>query len=395
MSTLKETTCDVLIVGGGPAGLSVAAALPDDISCIIVHQDKEIGRPVRTSGGCWLSDAQKLGIPSELYHVADTIELYSDNEKSRLTLQNEKLVIFDVTGLYRWLASKCEKKNRTPLLATKFVSTQKNSSGGYRSTIRSKTAPYDVVHSTYIVDASGGPCAVLRALSLLKKPDRHGVGIEREYPIGKNDPNRAILFVGSNALSGYGWIFPTPDHQLRVGVGVIHPDTDVSPRDLLDQVLNSTDLERMGITLDGKFEVNAGILPSVPYDPKLVYGNVIRVGDSANFATPTVGEGIRICIEFGTVLGVQLGKTISSGSGNHLKHYEKECQRNLSKNYKFGFAANKRMATYKPRDWDKSIRRFNRLDEKTAIALLRSEFNISTIVWEIWKAIRQKLRFSR
>jgi digeranylgeranylglycerophospholipid reductase len=55
-------SCDVLIVGGGPAGLSVAAALPDDVSSVIVHQDQEIGRPVRTSGGSWLKDVERLGI---------------------------------------------------------------------------------------------------------------------------------------------------------------------------------------------------------------------------------------------------------------------------------------------------------------------------------------------
>ena len=395
MTNPKEITCDVLIVGGGPAGLSVAAALPDNVSCIIIHQDKEIGKPVRTSGGSWLSDAQKLGIPSELYHVADTLELYSDNEKARFTLQNEKMVILDVTGLYKWLASKCEEKKRAPLLATKFLSTEKNNSGGYSSRIRSKVTPYEVIHSTYVVDASGGPCAVLQSLSLINKPDRHGVGIEREYPIGQNDPNRAILFVGSNALAGYGWVFPTPDHKLRVGVGIIHPDTDVSPRDLLDRVLASTDLERFGIKLDREFEVNAGILPSIPYSHQLIYGNIIRVGDSANFATPTVGEGIRICIELGTVLGTQLGKTILSGSNRHLRSYERECRRNLSRNYKFGFAANKRMATYTQADWDKSVRRFRKLDEESAIALIRSEFNLRMIFREIWKTIKRKISFSR
>lgn len=53
-------TCDVLIVGAGPAGLSVAAALPDDIPTVIVHQDREIGLPIRTSGGCWMKDVTRL-----------------------------------------------------------------------------------------------------------------------------------------------------------------------------------------------------------------------------------------------------------------------------------------------------------------------------------------------
>ena len=33
----KTLSCDVLIVGGGPAGLSVASTLPDDVKTVIVH----------------------------------------------------------------------------------------------------------------------------------------------------------------------------------------------------------------------------------------------------------------------------------------------------------------------------------------------------------------------
>ena len=67
--TAQTLECEVLIVGRGPAGLSVAATLPNYIATIIVHQDAEIGKPVRTSGGCWLDDVERLGIPSEFYQV--------------------------------------------------------------------------------------------------------------------------------------------------------------------------------------------------------------------------------------------------------------------------------------------------------------------------------------
>ena len=42
---------EVLIVGGGPAGLSLASTLPEGMSAILVHQDRQVGEPVRTSGG--------------------------------------------------------------------------------------------------------------------------------------------------------------------------------------------------------------------------------------------------------------------------------------------------------------------------------------------------------
>ena len=80
--TAQTLECEVLIVGRGPTGLSVAATLPYNVSTIIVHQDAKIGKPVRTSGGCWLDDVERLGIPPKSYQVMDHLAVYSDNKET-------------------------------------------------------------------------------------------------------------------------------------------------------------------------------------------------------------------------------------------------------------------------------------------------------------------------
>ena len=86
--------------------------------------------------------------------------------------------------------------------------------------------------------------------------------------------------------------------------------------------------------------MNAGTLPPVAYDPELVFGNVIRVDDSANFATPTVGEGIRICMDHGEALGRALGETIRTNDPTPLKRYEADCKKTLARNYHFFWQTN-------------------------------------------------------
>lgn len=389
----KTLECDVLIVGGGPAGLSVAAALPDHVSSIVVHQDAEIGKPVRTSGGCWLKDAKRLGIPSEFYQIISTLDVFSDNQSAHFSIEQDKMVVLDITGLYQWLAKKSDHKNRQLFLATKFLSTEQTDDGQYLSTLRSRETAGMTIKSQFIVDGSGVHNAVLNSLDLLDKPDRKGVGIEYEYPIGTYPKDRAILFVGSSVLSGYGWVFPTADDMLRVGVGVIHPDTNTSPKVLMEQFLASDDIARFGLELTGDYHVNAGTIPSIPYDSKLIFGNILRTGDAANFATPTVGEGIRICIDFGDDLGRALGETLASGNRKPLIDHEKRCAKALKRNYQFGFLANQRFSRYTIEDWDKSIRRLSRLSEHELVQLIRSEFSPFMLLKAVYKQLRQK--FSR
>jgi digeranylgeranylglycerophospholipid reductase len=384
-------SCDVLIVGAGPAGLSVASALPGDISSIIVHQDAEIGRPVRSSGGSFLSDLQDLDIPEKYYQCIDKLDFYSDNSEAKFNITTDKMVVLDITKLYNYLASLSQDKNRELLLNTKFSSAVKQPNGGYISTVRTRKNGGETIHSKYIVDASGWQCAVLVALGLGAKPKRLGIGIEYEF-IQKDYPaNRAILFVGSHVLSGYGWVFPTNHNTIRLGVGIIKPDTDSNPRDVMNTLIESGFLDKLGIEIPNEYEVNSGIIPSVAFDEKVVFGNVIRVGDSANCATPIAGEGIRIAIEQGRLLGAALSKSIKSGTPAYLRDFEKAYATKYSRDYKYGYWVNQRIATYGAKDWCKSVKRLNVLSEREMIQLMRSRFKLRGILRTILLHLQKKV----
>ncbi len=382
--------CDVLIVGGGPAGLSVASHLASGISSIVVHQDAEIGRPVRTSGGSFLCDMQALDIPPDLYQVIDRLDFYSDNEQASFPIENDKMVVLDITGLYRYLAGLSDTLDRRLLLGRKFVSTEEQANGLYLSKVRSRSLGVQTIRSKYIIDASGWHSAVWESLNLGARPKRTGVGIEYEFPRGNFAKNRAVLFVGSTVLTGYGWIFPTANDRLRLGVGVINPDTDLTPRQVMNSFVQGGHAARYGIEIPKEYDVNAGIIPSVPYDPKLVYGKVIRTGDAANFASPTVGEGIRMAIEQGRHLGRDLSAFIA-GDKTALQRYETRAAKAYARDYKYGYMMNRRIADYTPQRWDQAVRRLARLSEREVTQMLRSNFSARLILRTIYLSLKAKL----
>jgi flavin-dependent dehydrogenase len=383
--------CDVLIVGAGPAGLSVASSLSADISSIIIHQDAEIGKPVRTSGGSFLSDMHRLSIPEKYYQIIDKIDFYSDNSETGFDIETDKMVILDITELYRYLLSLSDNKTRKLMLAAKFMTTAKQPDGEYLSTIRIRDGGEVIIRSKYIIDASGWQCAVTDALGYGTKPDRIGIGIEYEFTQKDYPVNRAILFVGSPVLSGYGWVFPTNYNKIRLGIGVIKPDTGENPRDMMTALLASGFLDKIGVKVPVDFEVNSGIVPSVSFDKKVVFDHMIRVGDSANCATPIAGEGIRIAIEQGRLLGAALTKTVHENTSHYLRDYEKAYANKYARNYKLGFWANQRIAGYGATDWDKSLRRLNRLAEGEIVHLLRNQFDLRNLLRTSILHLKRKL----
>lgn len=374
---------DILIVGGGPAGLSVSAQLTG-LSSVLVHQDREIGKPVRTSGGSWLKDVQRLGIPEDLYQRVTQMDVYSDTRHLPVDIAAAPAVVLDITRLYQWLAAQATSQIHC---ATKFLRTEKDAQG-YLSTVRTPGKGEWQIRSRQIVDASGWHCIVLESLGLNTKPARDAVGIEYEYPVEGLDMNRAILFFGSFALAGYGWAFPTNYGTLRLGVGVIRPVSDASPKDMMNALLASGELDRMGLPSPKGAHVNAGTIPSIPYEKQLVYGDIIRVGDSANMATPTLGEGLRVVIEQGRLLGDALSKRSPAA----LTIWERNAARTLALKYKVGFWVNQAAAAYTVQNWERSLDRMAKLPPAELMDYFRNDFSTGMIIRRVSLLIWRKLK---
>ncbi len=86
-----------LLSEGGPAGLAAAEKAAAGGSVLLVHKDAEIGRPVRTSGGSWLKDVVRLGLPPELYHVVNRLTFAGPTQSASFSFGHNKPVVLDVT----------------------------------------------------------------------------------------------------------------------------------------------------------------------------------------------------------------------------------------------------------------------------------------------------------
>ena len=371
----QSLSVDTLVVGGGPAGLSAAERAARSGSVLVVHRDKEIGRPVRTSEGTWLRELHRLHLPESVCNPIDELVFVGPTRTARIAFQTDKPAVADVTRLYQHLAEQAIKAGTHILCGARFLHTRPETSDSIACLISADGREVEVT-ARFVVDASGWRRDVVASLGLTSRPKRMGLGIEYEFEDLSAEKSRAALIVGSSlAPSGYGWIFPKPGNSICIGVGIIAPDASAPLAKLLEQLLSTNLPKRLGFRIGRLLERHAGIVPADAPAAAVVHNRILVVGDAAGQALPLLGEGIRFAVEFGRTAGDAVAKALENPSRwrEYLHAYESYWQKQHYKRFLLAYHANKRLSAYTDRDWDEKTRLLSLMNGDETARLLRME----------------------
>src|SRR5258707_5371345 len=103
--TITSMDIDVLIAGGGPGGLASAeSAARAGCTVQLVEQNKEIGSPLRTTGGSFIEELKALGIPEKFLHPIHRCRFLSPNNEAAWDYKTAIACVMDVKGVYQFLA---------------------------------------------------------------------------------------------------------------------------------------------------------------------------------------------------------------------------------------------------------------------------------------------------
>jgi digeranylgeranylglycerophospholipid reductase len=370
-----ESDVDVLVVGGGPAGLAVAERSVRAGRTLVVHQDAEIGHPVRTSGGSWKAHLVALGIPSRFYHEIDRLMIAAPGRRMEVSFGEDRPVVLDVTPTYQYLANLARATGAGVECATKFLGAVDQGTS-LRCTVRQGDSEHHF-SARYVVDASGHHRAVLRQIGGGHRPVRFGVGVEAEFENAGTEPTRAVLFVGAEFCpAGYGWIFPTRSGSVRVGIGIIRPDTNLSAGHLLNAFLSSSYADGLGLRVGALIEKHFGVIPSDGSASGFLHGRIISVGDAAGQALPLVGEGIRYSVEAGRKAGDAIAAALRDPNGAEaaLQSYQSWWDDKYRVRFNLAQRANEKMGRFSDRRWHQATELLKGLSGDEMAALLRMEF---------------------
>jgi digeranylgeranylglycerophospholipid reductase len=372
---------DVVVVGGGPGGLATAAiAARGGLSVVVCERNHAIGEPVRTSGGSFVKPLRKLGVPDRCWHPVHRIRVIGPTTDVVKTYRRAVGCVIDVRATYQWLAAEAvdagaEIRLKAPVEAALRDDRQRVTGVRVRD-------PFRGVHelrSRVVVDASGHTGFLARDAGLRPRNERSAVGMELELRAPGYDADEAVFWLGDDvAPGGYGWAFPVGEGRVRLGVGVVRPDSDAEPRVLLDKLLDEfRPLAGGDAAPSGAIEMHSGLMPVLPPTAtQLVGDGLVVVGDAAGQGSTLLGEGIRYAITAGRLAGEALVSAGGDYSARGLSAYPQQWRRRTRRDMAISYAVNTRICHYGDADWDRAIRRLDRLTSTQAARVFASEFSV-------------------
>ena len=352
-----EERYDVVVVGGGPAGLSAAySAAKAGAQVILLEKDEAIAHSVRTSGVTWIAEMEKLGIPNTLYNAVKNYRFVSPSNDILISGSAAKSCVLDVRATYQHLAFMAAEAGAEIMVKSNVINVVKD--GSRIAGVKASTPKGDLtVSSTLVIDASGFSASVARRAGAAGEWKRYGVGAEYECYCDDIDGATWTLMVGQRySEAGYAWIFPLSKNRVRIGVGIGRPESSAEPLEKLHEIMAKRlkPLDAMGRIQP--VELHYGFIPNQGVRQDSIADGLIMVGDSAGQSNPLVLEGIRYAIDFGRLAGDIGAESLSRNSTREsLMEYEKTWKAKIESRIQSALKVQTRWLGLSDEEWDREI----------------------------------------
>jgi geranylgeranyl reductase family protein len=295
-------TCDVLVVGAGPAGVAAAVtARRSDRSVVVIDKarfprDKCCGDGLTTLA---LRELDALGLdPAAVvgWYDVDAAHLRSPSGR-------EVVVPLPSTGRYAAVAPRQELDAALVDLA-RATGAEVLDGHGFTAIDTAGADHVDVtvegvgvVRTRYVVAADGMWSPVRKAVGAALPGYRGEWHAFRQYASDVTGPaaHQLIVWFEPDLLPGYAWSFPLPGNRVNIGFGVLRDGErrvqDMADlwRDLLARP-HVVEALGAGFRLEGRH--TAWPIPARIDEIPLTRGRVLFVGDAAAATDVMTGEGI-------------------------------------------------------------------------------------------------------
>jgi digeranylgeranylglycerophospholipid reductase len=330
---LSEKNYDVIVVGAGPAGSSVARRAQElDVEVLIIEKKRDIGYPIQC--GELVPTVEEF--PKILPKAKRAKELFNlpswviSNDCSRVAIIGPSKEIYefkfsshivDRSRFDKWLVMNASKSGAELWTCCNAIGAEK----GGREVLVKKDGRIARLKTSILV-AADGPSSKMAKNVGLGSNDFIDLAPTIGHLMGgvEVDPDLTEIYFGKEyAPGGYAWIIPKGDGMANVGLGIrpSFSERGVSLRDYLGRFINKHPIASKKLQKGVTLSITGGLVP-VGGPIKRTYGeNAIVVGDAAGQVMATNGGGIPPAVICGDIGGEAIARKLR-GEGD-LSFYEK------------------------------------------------------------------------
>jgi digeranylgeranylglycerophospholipid reductase len=340
----EQWTCDVLVIGAGPAGSAAARfAARKGVSVILLERREQVGLPVRCAEYVPLPVSRYIDLnhPGILVQTVRSMKTHIPGLAVRETVIPGAMIRREY--LDQKLADLAVEAGAA--LKTGF---QARTMKDRRVTAQGKEGPVEVF-CRVVIGADGPSSQVARWMGSGNKD--YLISAQYRVPLTRSLGHTHIYF-RPYIPGGYGWLFPKGD-SANLGVG-IDPFLNKGLKKGLEQL--RMELIHEGLIEEEIMGQGGGLLP-VGGLTAVTKGNLILAGDAAGTCHPITGAGVGNALVSGEMAGEAAAEAVRCGDLRPLLAYEQELIRLLGHSLNQGVRKRKAMiARWNRPDFSETIR---------------------------------------
>ncbi|MFO7677169.1 MAG: NAD(P)/FAD-dependent oxidoreductase [Thermoplasmatota archaeon] len=291
---------DVVVVGAGPAGSTAAKNLAEKGKKVLLIDKDKFPRDKPCGGGLPTRVVNEFAYVEELISSISYGNItFSSSLKYKFCLKRETPVVYTVLRkeFDYSLLKIAQQSGAAVKLGKKIVDVQRKNNH--------MICFFDddtQVESKLVIGCDGMRSVVAEKTYLSQDKNNRCVCLVVEHPLNEIEMQKYFkkekfiqLFIKTQGITGYGWIFPKKD-TVNIGIGqfepngaqaIKHESLKISFENYLTMLKNKNIIPST-VNMD---HMQGGILPIFPLKKTYADG-VLLCGDAAGFINPITGEGI-------------------------------------------------------------------------------------------------------